>query len=522
VEVFDTSLLVVITYSCFTSAFYCAFKFPTNRVLLVFEDIVFVSFSLEIILKCVRLPPQPSLEDYSHLVIFKNYVKSGWFFMDIIATIPFYLFYQPDQDESNFGGLDTATVLKLLRMVRLPKILNLLDQERIEKFVDRLLTSLTRRKRVVFSMILKNIFRVLRLIVLTVIMTYFSGCLFYFISSMQKETKQTFLTWNNLDTDEVTDIYKFISVCYLTMSTLSTVGYGDLYPISNAEKVLTIIIMLLGVGFFSFVMSNFIDIIGTFNSDELTYTGEKFELHNWMTMLTRFRENKPLPNSLYQQINQHFKYYWSNNRLKYVAKHNNEFVSVLPSGIKRGLIVHYLFDDIFFNFRIFFNPQKYIGTKFLYDVAFGLTPRHFSDSEHEKIIYDEEEEVAEMYFIVSGSVGVGYHQYQQPLDQQRYTLPHTIGQNSFFGDYYLCNNLTSEFVHACISEVEAFALSKSFMFSKIFPKYPEIYKEIKEDAKIRYTTSVNQIIKHRNAHLEVINKRNLFNTITVKKKEVKI
>jgi len=38
-------------------------------------------------------------------------------------------------------------------------------------------------------------------------------------------------------------------------------------------------------------------------------------------------------------------------------------------------------------------------------------PRHFSEKEDEDIILDEEEEVLEMYFIVSGSVGVGYHLY---------------------------------------------------------------------------------------------------------------
>jgi len=83
----------------------------------------------------------------------------------------------------------------------------------------------------------------------------------------------------------------------------------------------------------------------------------------------------------------------------------------LPRSIKRGIIVHFLFDDLFYNFRYFFNPQKLKDSKFLYDIAFGLMPRHFSEKEDEDIILDEEEEVLEMYFIVSGSVGVGYHLY---------------------------------------------------------------------------------------------------------------
>ena len=73
--------------------------------------------------------------------------------------------------------------------------------------------------------------------------------------------------------------------------------------------------------------------------------------------------------------------------------------------------MHYLFDDVFYNFRFFFNPQKYKDTKFLYDVAFGLKPRQFMEQEDGFVIYDEEEEVIEMYFVVSGTIGIGYHLY---------------------------------------------------------------------------------------------------------------
>ena len=73
--------------------------------------------------------------------------------------------------------------------------------------------------------------------------------------------------------------------------------------------------------------------------------------------------------------------------------------------------MHYLFDDIFYNFRTFFNPQRYSETKFLFDIAFGLMPRLFNDHVDENIIFDEEEEVLEMYFIVSGKVGIGYQMY---------------------------------------------------------------------------------------------------------------
>ena len=353
------------------------------------------------------------VSERSHSKIIKRYVKSPQFFVDFLATFPFYLI-QTDEMSSTY-----AVVFKLLRMVRLPKIVSLLDETRFDKLNDWIATGQTRGRKVEYQIATKNIFKVLRLIMMTIIITYFLGCAFYFCSSLQNPDEPSFLKNNDLLDDTYKDFYKFITVCYFSITTLSTVGYGDLSPVTNVEKVIGIFIMLAGVGFFSFVMSSFIEIISNLNAQNLGIQEETFELHNWMTLLSRFRQNQPLPNSLYRQINQHFKHYWQNNRIHQVGK-DNEFINSLPGVIKRGIIVHYLFDDIFYNFRIFFNPQKYKESKFLYDVAYGLMPRNFSCKPEENVIYDEEEEVLEMYFITAGTVGVGYHLYQQPLETSRY------------------------------------------------------------------------------------------------------
>lgn len=68
----------------------------------------------------------------------------------------------------------------------------------------------------------------------------------------------------------------------------------------------------------------------------------------------------------------------------------------------------YLFKDIFFKFRHFFHSKEYRDSKFLYDISFGFMPRRFDTSDEDWIIYDEEDEVPEMYFVLSGSIGIGY------------------------------------------------------------------------------------------------------------------
>ena len=72
-----------------------------------------------------------------------------------------------------------------------------------------------------------------------------------------------------------------------------------------------------------------------------------------------------------------------------------------------------------------------------------------------------------------------------------------------------------------MTEVEAFALSKKFLLNHIFPKYPNIYIEIMEDSKHRYNSTIkDDIMKHKQQHREIVNKRSSYNNIYVKNKSV--
>ncbi len=47
---------------------------------------------------------------------------------------------------------------------------------------------------------------------------------------------------------------KMIMCSYFSMTILSTVGYGDMVPQTNTERIFTTIIMILGIAFFSYIM----------------------------------------------------------------------------------------------------------------------------------------------------------------------------------------------------------------------------------------------------------------------------
>jgi len=70
--------------------------------------------------------------------------------------------------------------------------------------------------------------------------------------------------------------------CYFALTTLSTVGYGDYYPVSNVERIVAVGIMLGGVAF--------IEIITNYEK-KMGVVDQSGDLHNWMMLLTRFTNN---------------------------------------------------------------------------------------------------------------------------------------------------------------------------------------------------------------------------------------
>ena len=189
-----------------------------------------------------------------------------------------------------------------------------------------------------------------------------------------------------------------VTSAYFAITTLSTVGYGDMYPISEMEKIVVVVIMLSGVAFFSYIMGNFIEIISN-QEQKMGYVDKSPELDRWMIELQRFNDQAPLKVSLADEIFKSQNYFWGNNRLICFNELDKEFLSI-PEGIKIQMVCNYLFRDIFDDFKSFFTEEIQNDKFFLYHFTKGLMPRKFDYTcSLDRIIYDEGQEVAEMYFV---------------------------------------------------------------------------------------------------------------------------
>ena len=84
-------------------------------------------------------------------------------------------------------------------------------------------------------------------------------------------------TWVNVHVNERDDAAdRYIASMYWTLSTLTTVGYGDLNAGTTVERLFAVVAMAVGVSYYTYIVSSLSSIISSFDS-QAAKTHEKLD-----------------------------------------------------------------------------------------------------------------------------------------------------------------------------------------------------------------------------------------------------
>jgi Ion channel len=203
---------------------------------------------------------------------------------------------------------------------------------------------LTDHNKIMKQIMLGYFFRILRMILVIFTVSYFFGTLFFIICWQiydkydNFDNEYNFFNKNVVNLKDKMDEHEYfdamITVVYFAFTTLATVGYGDMKPISNTERLIGSFILLFGVAVFSFIMGNFIEMLMEFKI--VTADNEdNANLTRWFGLLSRFNKGRPLPKEMTFKIEEYFNYYWANDK-NYAVKSEEDkrFLSELPKSIR--------------------------------------------------------------------------------------------------------------------------------------------------------------------------------------------
>jgi voltage-gated potassium channel len=178
-----------------------------GRTLSIFEAVSVGIFTAEYLARVLT-----SRFKFPHLTpgrAFLRYLVTPMALIDLAAVLPFYL------------PMIVAVDLRFLRILRLTRLLRVLKINRYTKALG-MIGSVLKKKS---SELAVTVFVMLLLLLLSASIMYY------------------------LETDEQPDAFpNIIATFWWAVATLTTVGYGDVYPVTGCGRLLAGIIAILGVG----------------------------------------------------------------------------------------------------------------------------------------------------------------------------------------------------------------------------------------------------------------------------------
>ena len=208
---------------------------------------------------------------------------------------------------------------------------------------------------------------------------YFLGTFWIIICEISREYQKKFFEelseedklLRNLDNfmddfeiDDNTISHNLILGTYFAFTTLSTVGFGDLYPKSEFERMFCALILLVGVGIFSVFLGDFTEILEKYKAIQRDH--DDFEmLEKFFSTLEHFNNDVPIKDEVKNELSKHFEYKWANDLNQFIDNEEDaKIFEQLPEHVqdrvyKEFLYMHFLAEFSFYGdyFKI---PKKAI------------------------------------------------------------------------------------------------------------------------------------------------------------------
>jgi ABC-type glycerol-3-phosphate transport system permease component len=98
-------------------------------------------------------------------------------------------------------------------------------------------------------------------------MSYFIGSFYYMIAHLFEteadvEAQNTFRTYFFSDENEYdTGLFRCITMTYFMLTTLTSIGYGDLYGKSVLEQCISMVVFFIGLTFTAYVVTTFLIVL---------------------------------------------------------------------------------------------------------------------------------------------------------------------------------------------------------------------------------------------------------------------
>jgi len=437
----DMLIMILILYSCISVPFRIGMMADAVGYMWLFEVCVTLFFLTDLTFNFNTAYLEGPHWVIDRGMIANNYLRS-WFTIDALSSFPVELvaLLAPADESADATGMKA---LRALRMVRLLRMLRLL---KVQQYIDDL------EDRTGMNM---QVLQIVKMVLGLLYLMHLLGCFWFYVGHTPGYDTSWLAEYDGgSGLDAPTDVQYLYSV-YWALTTLTTVGYGDIVPTNNAERWYSLVSLLIGALVFGYMLSSIGDLLSNVDKNAVKLDGKLDDVKEF----TRWHH---MPPELAARVRKYFEVFYNNKS----AMDEEEILSNLAPALKREVVSHLLGKTVA---RIpMFSDEfcDYASDRFRLEVHPLLKP----------LVYDLDEVAINkhghgdaLYYLNKGTVGAC-----AALDNRILFAISDAG--SCFGEHIIINQ-PADLTYKAITRCELFCLGKADLYA-LLERFPEARREV--------------------------------------------
>lgn len=420
-ELWDAIIVIWVLIASVEIPFRLAFDYPLEGPLVYMELAVTIFFGLDILLNMITTYPVGMKMETDRTKVFIHYIK-GWFIVDFIAFLPFFLSYL--NSESEVG--DAVQLLKALRLLQLGRLLKLVRMNQIIKSFQ---------KRYAVN---PSLFRLLSFLLLIGLAAHWIACSWIVLGGVDPLIKE----WPEA----------YSLAIYWAVTTLTTVGYGDITPTTSPQRYFTIVVMFAGVGTYGYVIGNVASFLANMDIVKAGYRKK-------MEEISAFLIYRAIPVDLQKRVHEYYDHLWESR----MGHDESALLEDIPEPLKSDLAL-FMRQDLLKKVPFF----KEASHDLLRDIVMTLKPKVYLPDTY---VIRKGEPGTFMFIVSSGQVDV--------MNEDNTTSLITLHEGSFVGEMALVLEQPRTAGVKTRGYCDLYILEKDD-FDKILERYPDFANLVRE------------------------------------------